>query len=207
MRATLLAARYTIPTSTSDTPIAPNKNFFVGRVRQNFFQQSYIGAIVTNGHPALPISSTTVGGDLRLATSRFLGGRRNLVFNAYGLRSVNEGNSDRDKSYGFSAQYPNDKYDAQIIVREIQENFVPALGFVQRRNVRMVRVGGGYNPRPKDFLGIQQMAHDLYFTHFTRLDTGDTESWDLYLTWLEAVLTRGDEHDFSLAGVDQGVLR
>jgi hypothetical protein len=177
---------------TRDTSIAPNKNFFAGRVRQNFFQQSYVGAIVTSGHPALPISSTTVGADVRLATSRFLGGRRNLVFNAYGLRSINEGNSDRDKSFGFAAQYPNDKYDAQIIVREIQENFRPALGFVQRRNVRMLRVGASYNPRPEDFLGIQQMFHDVFFTRFTRLDNGQVESWDLYITPLDWHLKSGD---------------
>jgi hypothetical protein len=177
---------------TRDSPIAPNKNFFVGRVRQNFFQQSYVGAIVTSGHPALPISSTTLGADVRLATSRFLGARRNLVFNAYGLRSVNEGNSDRDKSYGLSAQYPNDKYDAQIIVREIQENFRPALGFVQRRNVRLLRLGASYNPRPRDFLGIQQMFHDVFFTRYTRLDNGLVESWDLYITPLDWHLKSGD---------------
>ena len=89
-------------------------------------------------------------------------GRSNLVVNAYGVRSVNEGVSDRDWSYGFSAHYPNDRFNAQVAFREIQENFKPALGFVQRDNVRMLRVAGSYNPRPKDFLNIQQMFHDVY---------------------------------------------
>src|SRR4030095_8277854 len=140
--------------------------------KRNIFQQSYIGAIVTNGHPALPISSTTFGADVRLATSRFLGRRKNLIVNAYGLRSKNEGNSDRDKSFGFSAQFPNDKYDAQIIIREMQENFRPAIGFVQRRNVRMLRLGASFNPRPKNFLGIQQMFHDVFYARFTPPHTG-----------------------------------
>ena len=70
---------------TRDLPIVPEKNFFVGRVKQNLLQQSYIGAIYTEGHPGLPISSSTYGADIRLATSRFLGGSRNLAFNAYGL--------------------------------------------------------------------------------------------------------------------------
>ncbi len=69
--------------------------------------------------------------------------------------------------------------------REIQENFKPALGFVQRDNVRMLRVAGSYNPRPKDFLNIQQMFHDIYYTRFTRLDNGEVESWDLYVTLLD----------------------
>ena len=175
-----------------ELPTLPAKNFLVGRVKRNILQQSYIGAIFTKGNPALPISSSTVGADIRLATSRFLGGRRNLVFNAYGLRSINEGNSDRDFSYGIAAQYPNDKFRAQVIWREIPENFDPALGFVQRKNVRLLRIGVSYNPRPQDFLGIQQMFHDVFFTRFTRLDKGEVESWDLYATLVDWHFKSGD---------------
>src|SRR5262245_2028446 len=64
---------------TRDIPVVTDKNFFVGRVRRNILQQSYVGAIFTDGHPALPVASRTFGADVRLATSRFLGGSRNLV--------------------------------------------------------------------------------------------------------------------------------
>ena len=164
-------------------PIVSEKNFLVGRVKRNLFQQSYVGAIFTDGHPAQGQSGQTYGADMRLATSRFLGRPNNLVVNAYGARSVERGRSEaRDWSYGFSAHYPNDRFNAQVAFREIQENFKPALGFVQRDNVRMLRVAGSYNPRPKDFLNIQQMFHDVYYTRFTRLDNGQVESWDLYVT-------------------------
>ncbi|MEZ5364857.1 MAG: sugar-binding protein [Bryobacterales bacterium] len=63
----------------------------VARVRQNFWEQSYVGAIATGGNPDSPLSSSTIGGDLRLATSNFLGTDRNAVFQAYGLKSMNEG--------------------------------------------------------------------------------------------------------------------
>ena len=76
--------------------------------------------------------------------------------------------------------------------REIQENFKPALGFVQRDNVRMLRMAASYNPRPKDFLNVQQMFHDIYYTRFTRLDNGQVESWDLYVTLLDWHLSSGD---------------
>ena len=173
-------------------PIVSDKNFFVGRVRRNLLQQSYIGAIVTDGHPALARSSRTFGADLRLATSRFLGSRRNLIVNAYALRSVNEGVSGNDWSDGFSIHYPNDKYVSQFIMREMQKNFRPALGFVQRSNVRLMRVGGSYNPRPKALLGIQQLNHDVYYTRFTRLDSGQLESSELHVTWLDWHLKNGD---------------
>src|SRR5262249_26996687 len=145
---------------TRDFSGVPDRNFLVARVRRNILQQSYIGAIVPDGHPALPISSRTFGADVRLATSRFAGRSQNLVFNAFGLRSVNERTPGRDWSCGLSLHYPNDKVNPQLTLREVQENFRPALGFVQRRNVRLLRVGGGYNPRPQKLLGIQQMNHD-----------------------------------------------
>ena len=177
---------------TGDLPIVSERNFLVGRVKRNLFQQSYVGAVFTNGHPAQGQSARTYGADMRLATSRFLGRPNNLVVNAYGVRSVNEGVSGRDWSYGFSAHYPNDKFNAQVAFREIQENFRPALGFVQRDNVRMLRMAASYNPRPKDFLNVQQMFHDIYYTRFTRLDYGQVESWDLYVTLLDWHLRSGD---------------
>jgi hypothetical protein len=175
-----------------DLPIVGEKNFLVGRVKRNLFQQSYVGAIFTDGHPAQGQSGQTYGADMRLATSRFLGRQNNLVVNAYGVRSVNDGVTGRDWSYGFSAHYPNDKYNAQVALREVQENFRPALGFVQRDNVRMLRMAASYNPRPKDFLNVQQMFHDVYYTRFTRLDNDQVESWDLYVTLLDWHLNSGD---------------
>ncbi len=176
----------------ADALIVGEKNFFVGRVKRNLFQQSYVGAIFTDGHPSRDQSGQTYGADLRLATSRFLGQSRNLVVNAYGLRSVNRGVSDKNLSYGFSAYYPNDKYLAQVTFREIQKNFKPALGFVQRDNVRLLRVAGSYNPRPKNLLNIQQMFHDVFYTRFTRLDNNQVESWDLYATLLDWHFKSGD---------------
>ena len=63
---------------------------------------------------------------------------------------------------------------------------------MQRDNVRLFRTAFSWNPRPKDFLNIQQMNHDIYYTHFTRLDTGETESWDLYVTLLDWHFKSGD---------------
>ena len=168
------------------------KNLFVGRIKQNFMEQSYVGAIFTEGNPASPLSSSTIGVDMRLATSNFLGSEHNIMLNAFGLTSNNEDVSENNLSYGFGAQYPNDKFDAQIQWREIQENFDPAIGFVQRRDVRMLRVAGSFNPRPKQSTGIQQMQHDVFYTRFTRLDNGLVETSNLYVTLVDWHLNSGD---------------
>jgi hypothetical protein len=172
--------------------VVDENNLFVGRVKRNLFRQSYVGAIFTAGDPALGQSAQTYGADLRLATSQFLGSSRNLDVNAYAVRGTREARSDKDWSYGFSARFPNDLYDAQVVLREVQENFDPALGFVQRSNVRMLRVAGSYNPRPRNLLNVQQMSHDVFYTRFTRLDNGEVESWDLYITWFDWHFNSGD---------------
>ena len=174
-----------------NTLVADDEGFFIGRVKRNLFEQSYVGAIFTSGNPSPGSSAQTYGADVRLATSRFLGQQRNFVVDGFGVRGVSGPRSSDDWSYGFSASYPNDKFDAQIAIREIQRNFRPALGFVQRDNARLLRIGGSYNPRPK-FLNIQQMFHDLYFTQFTNLDNNQVESWDLYIAPLDWHLRSGD---------------
>ena len=161
------------------------KNFFVGRFKQNLFEQSYVGGFITHGDPAPGVSSKTIGADISLATSEFLGTHRNFIFNAYGLKSENEGVSGDDLSYGFSANYPNEIWEGMVVFKEIQKNFDPSLGFAQRNNVRMYRVGGSYNPRPVDFLGIEQMLHDVFYTRFENLDNGQLESSELYVSWLD----------------------
>lgn len=172
--------------------VVGEETFLVGRVKRNLLEESYVGAIFTAGDPADGESGQTYGVDMRLATTRFLGRPNNFVVNGYAVRSVNEGAPGRDWSYGFSAHFPNDKFNAQVAYREIQENFDPALGFVQRGNVRLFRAAGSYNPRPKGFLNVQQMFHDVYYTRFTRLDNGEVESWDLYVTLLDWHLSSGD---------------
>jgi len=179
--------------NTRDTSFADDKNLFVARVRQNFWQQSYIGAIVTGGNPDKPIDSSMIGADMRLATSNFLGGRQNLLVNAWGLKSNNQGVGEKDSAYGFGAAFPNDRYQAQIEWREIQENFDPALGFVQRSNVRMWSVGASFNPRPKDQkFGVQQMFHDFFYRRFTRIDNGQVETWKINATIFDWHFQSGD---------------
>ncbi|MGE0405769.1 MAG: DUF5916 domain-containing protein [Candidatus Korobacteraceae bacterium] len=178
--------------SLPDLPLVPRKDFFVGRVRRNLFRQSFIGGIYTEGNPALTSSSRTAGADLRLATTNFLGLSKNLIVDLYALKSMNEHIQTDDLSYGIAAQFPNDRYIAQFILREIPQGFQPGLGFVQRRNVRLMRVGASFNPRPKKLLNLQQMFHDVYYTRFTQLDNGLLASSQFYATMVDWHFRTGD---------------
>jgi hypothetical protein len=177
---------------TRESVLAPEKNFFVGRVRRNLLRQSSAGFIFTNGNPASSLSSSTVGADVRLATSRFLGGSRNIALNLFGVKSINEGISSRDGTYGLSVEYPNDLIEGEFLWREVQRDFQPALGFVSRRNVRLMRIDGRFSPRPEKFLGLRRVPIPISYTRFTRLDNGEVESWDVFTAPADWHFNSGD---------------
>lgn len=178
---------------TDATSFVNDKDFVVARLKQNLFEQSYVGGIFAKGDSRNGLDGQTYGADVSLSTSQFGDNDQNLVFNAFALASEQDGvRDDNNKSFGFSLRYPNDKWDGMLVMREIQENFDPGIGFVQRDNVRMYRAAVSYNPRPKDFLNIQQMFHDIYYTHFERLDNGQRESSAWKITPLDWHFRSGD---------------
>lgn len=174
------------------TGLVPAKTFLVGRLRRNFFRQSYIGGIFTSGDPALSASARTFGADLRLATAQFMGRQRNFQVEAFWLMTANEGVSGKDRAFGFSASYPNDFISASLDWRQIEENFRPALGFVSRGRVRRLRIAAELDPRPRGLLDIRQMFHEFSFTRFTRLDQGRTESWRVFTAPINWRFDSGD---------------
>ncbi len=177
---------------TGGTSFVEDKDFFVGRFRQNLFEQSYVGGLLTSGDPIAGQDGKTYGADVRLATSSLLGESQNLVVNAYGLKTDNDGIDDHEWSYGISAHYPNDKIVGEAVYRVVEENFRPALGFLRRDNFQMYRVGASYNPRPDNLLNILQMFHDVFYTQFDRLDNGLRESSELHITPLDWHFKSGD---------------
>ena len=174
------------------TSFVDSENLMVGRFKQNILQQSYIGGIYTNGNPTSGPSSSTYGVDARFATSDFLGKSQNFAVNAYTVQSDSGDDSGDDQSYGISAHYPNDKYVGELVYRVVEDDFDPALGFVQRNNVKMYRAGVSYNPRPTNFLGMQQMFHDIFYTEFENLDNGLVESREFHVTPLDWHFKSGD---------------
>ena len=175
---------------TGDTDLVEGKTFAVTRFRQNFLERSYVGGIFTSGDPAAGESSETYGLDISLATSQFLGYSKNFVVNAYGLKSDN--GADDDMSFGVSAHYPNEVWDGMLVLREMQKNFDPGIGFVQRKNVRLYRGGLSYNPRIYNYLGLERLQHDIFYTQFDSLDTGELESSEVYVSVFDWHFLSGD---------------
>src|SRR5439155_3124510 len=89
------------------------KNFAVMRVKRTVLQQSSLGGIFTNGNPADPSAARTYGGDVRLATSHFIGTKQPVYFDAFALKSNNKASSTQprandDNSFGLGFNSPSD---------------------------------------------------------------------------------------------------
>ncbi len=124
-------------------------NLMVARLSANLFEESSIGAIVTDGNPDSEIGNTVVGVDFNYANTR-LKNDKIVTGNAWYQRSYTEDVSGDDAAYGFTIAAPNkNSWRGGIGFKEIQSNFYPALGFAHRADIRDYTLEAGYNYRPE----------------------------------------------------------
>jgi hypothetical protein len=117
---------------------------FVSRINANVLEESSLGFIVTDGDPNSNLDNSVVGADFRYLNTRFPGGRV-LEGDAWYQQSDTEGLTGEDSSFGLGIGMPNNTgLRGSVALKEIQENFKPALGFVNRSNIRDVTADLGY---------------------------------------------------------------
>jgi len=110
---------------------------FVGRITRNVGKESEVGIINTVGDPNSDSDNSLVGVDYTYRNSQFLGDQR-LRTNIWYQESNTDGFNDQQRAFGAQINYPNYKYSGFLDVRRIEENFNPALGFVNRTGVNQV---------------------------------------------------------------------
>jgi hypothetical protein len=169
----------------------PSKNLSVGRIKANFFNQSYIGAMFTNGDPTGQTSNQMGGIDLKLATSNFLNQGKNFSLMLFGSKTKTTGIDNRDTAFGGVIDFPNDFFALQYKWMNIGQNYNPALGFVPRTGVRISSVSGEVSPRP-EFWNIRQMAFEFQYTDYYSTQWGDWQTKELVLTPFQWRMNSGD---------------
>lgn len=111
-------------------------NLFVARVSRNVLEESSIGVILTDGDPDSDVDNTLAGVDFRYLNTRLAGGKT-LEGSAWYQQSSTEGVEADDAAFGVIIRMPNaEGLRAGVSYKELQQNFYPALGFVNRVNVR-----------------------------------------------------------------------
>lgn len=127
------------------------EDFSVLRVRRRAFQQSYFGGLYTRRSARVPGDADrhTAGLDFELATSRFRG-NQNLELSAFYLWTSSPERAEDTGAYGVRLAYPNDPLTIELSMLELQPNYDPAIGFVERRGYKRLAPTVEYSWRTRD---------------------------------------------------------
>ncbi len=138
------------------------KTVAVTRVKLNLGAESNVGLIGTYGDPQNDRDNWLVGADATYRTTKLFGDsvfqatawyQRSHTYNDDGLGCLNAeeqpNDCDSENAYGLELQYPNDRVNWQFVFQDIEEDFLPGLGFVRRGNTKRYRGSYRYRWRPE----------------------------------------------------------
>ena len=158
-------------------------DIFVTRVSTNVLAESSVGIIATSGDPRSNLNNSLVGFDYLYNNTR-LANNRSLQGEAWYQESDTEGITEDQRAYGLRLTAPNRLgWRGGIGVKQIEENFFPALGYVSRSGIRDHTLEAGYGLR---------VSHPFFRTLYFGMDTekinlikGDLQTQVLTLRALE----------------------
>lgn len=157
---------------------ADAQNLFVGRIAANVLRESSVGMILTDGDPNNDLDNSVAGADFRYRNSELPSGRV-VEGELWYQQSDTEGRDGDDAAYGFRVAAPNSEgWQGEFLYNQVQKNFNPALGFVNRSDVERTELGAGYTHRPAH-RWIRSIGSGFNLENFDRL-TGELESRSLF---------------------------
>ncbi|NNK76748.1 MAG: carbohydrate binding family 9 domain-containing protein [Maribacter sp.] len=178
-------------------------NMGVLRVRQNVFRESSVGFIASVGDPLNRDGSWMSGADFTFQTTRF-NGDKNFIAGAWALYTDRADLMNDKSAFGFKVDYPNDRWDVAMVYSRIGAEFDPSLGFVPRKGVHYMRLGGTFAPRPK-WPWVRQMFNQLFGTYIRNLD-GGWQSYNVFTAPINWRLESGDRIEANIRPAGENIL-
>lgn len=118
----------------ADGPIDADE-LLVARASLDVLSASTVGMIATYGDPRSNLESWLVGADWNFRNTTWLGGRA-VEAGTWLQRSYTQGLTGDDVAWGLRFGVPTDRLEFGASMVELQRNFRPAMGFVNRRDIR-----------------------------------------------------------------------
>lgn len=157
------------------------EDFSVGRYRRDFWKESSVGIIYTRrdteGDDMLDSLHTrhTMGVDLNLATSEFLGDNV-LQFAAFWVghnthSPFDDSTSIGDRSVrGVRLNFPNQPWSGSVSYREFGNHYDPAVGFNRRNGFRRLQPRIQFNPLFEESNVIRSVEWGIYYEYLASLE-------------------------------------
>ncbi len=161
------------------------------RLTHDLGEESRVGTFFSYGSPQSNAQNQVGGIDFDIRNSH-AGAKNNLVeLKMFELMSRNE-NFDLAHSFGAELRYPNEPLGYRLSVRQIDELFEPAQGFVRRPGTRRASGGIGYEFYPANSPWIREYSFEFSALLYTNLDNM-VESVEFNPFEFEMELDSGDE--------------
>lgn len=196
------------------------EDFTAARISQNIYSESNIGLIYTRRatlNDDLFNDRHTLGADMELGTSDFMGKNKNFQFQSFfvwhNTHTAGETSDFWDRtSRGFRINYPNFPFYSRMSYREFGSSFNPAVGFTPRNGFRRLQPTIGYEQfvNRSDF--IRSWEIQAHYEHLTNLDF-EPETINFTLTPIEIEFESGEEveirfrRNFERLSTDFDILR
>jgi len=177
------------------------RNVFVGRVAANVLEESSVGVILTDGNPVSNLDNRLVGADFRYRNTSLLPGRT-VQGTAWYQHSDTEGLQGRQDAWGWKIESPNSLgWSAELGRYVIEENFHPAVGFVNRSGIegRKAELSHVWSPNSRVIrdIGWKAIFEDIRNTR------GDPETREFALEILTGETQDGDGFELRLKRIEE----
>jgi hypothetical protein len=167
-------------------------NLFVTRVSANVLAESNVGFVYTNGDPASNRDNSVMGVDFRYLNTR-LGNGLQLEGDTWFQQSDTPGLDGDDAAYGFGLRVPSSAgLRGRVNYKEVQRNFNPAMGYINRKNIRDYSGDVGYT-HFFDGGPFQTLFFGVNGQRVTGIDGGDLQSQEVEWNLFEL---QGNSRDF-----------
>jgi len=179
-------------------------DIFVGRLSRNILTESSAGVIMTYGDPVSNLDNYMVGVDFRYLNTRLPGGNT-LVAEAWYQQSDTDNLSGDDAAWALGIHMPNrNKFRGTLSVKEVERNFNPAMGFINRRGVRDYAAEIGYTHRP-DSGFLREIYGGIDSRYVQRLSDDGMQTQVILFRLLEMANFQGDNMKFRYAIRKEGL--
>lgn len=116
----------------------------VARVTANVLGESAVGFVATSGNPLSDVDNSLIGADFLYLNTQLSGGR-SIEAEAWLQQTQTDGLDGKDAAFGVGARMPNATgMRGGLGARQIEANFFPALGYVNRTDIRETTADVGY---------------------------------------------------------------
>ncbi len=168
-----------------------SSDLFVGRVAANVLRESSVGFIVTDGDPRTNLDNSLLGVDFRYRNTNLPSGQT-LEGGFWYQSSDTQGVDSEQDAWGVGISSPNNEgFRGSFEYESLQENFNPALGFVNRRDINHLEAGFGYTNRP-EHRWLRATSHGIYYENYDKI-SGGLESRRVFIEPVEIEINSGDE--------------